>query len=73
MLGIEKDKREMLKIEIKDGNIEKALKKYKSKVIKTKQLKNLRGKRYYEKPTSAKRVKMQKAIRVKNWNLKDQA
>lgn len=60
----------MLKVEVQKGNIEQALKKYKSKVIKTKQLKNLRNKRYYEKPTSVKRLKMQKAIRVKDWNQK---
>ena len=63
----------MLKVEVQKGNIEQALKKYKSKVIKTKQLKNLRNKRYYDKPTSAKRLKMQKAIRVKDWTLKNQA
>lgn len=63
----------MLKIEIQKGNIEQALKKYKSKVIKTKQLKTLRDKRYHEKPTTAKRKKMQKAIRVKDWNLNNQA
>jgi len=58
----------MLKIEIKKGNIEQALKQYKSKVIKTRQLKSLRDNRYYSKPTSAQRLKMQKAIRVKDWN-----
>ena len=63
----------MLKVEVQKGNIEQALKKYKSKVIKTKQLKKLRDKRYHSKPTSEKRLKMQKAIRVKRWNLKNQA
>lgn len=58
----------MLKIEIKKGNIEQALKQYKSKVIKTRQLKSLRDNRYYSKPTSENRLKMQKAIRVKDWN-----
>lgn len=63
----------MLKVEVQKGNIEQALKKYKSKVIKTKQLKKLRENRYHSKPTSEKRLKMQKAIRVKDWNLKNQA
>ena len=63
----------MLKVEVDKGNIEQALKKYKSKVIKTKQLKSLRNKRYHDKPTSANRLKMQKAIRVKDWNLNNQA
>lgn len=63
----------MLKVEVQKGNIEQALKKYKSKVIKTKQLKKLRENRYHSKPTSEKRLKMQKAIRVKDWNSKNQA
>lgn len=63
----------MLKVEVQKGNIEQALKKYKSKVIKTKQLKKQRENRYHSKPTSEKRLKMQKAIRVKDWNSKNQA
>ena len=61
----------MLKVEVVKGNIEQALKKYKSKVIKTKQLKNLRNGRYYEKPTGERRLKMQKAKRVNDWNNKE--
>lgn len=60
----------MLKVEVQKGNIEQALKKYKSKVIKTKQLKNLRNNRYHSKPTSENRLKMQKAKRVNDWNNK---
>lgn len=59
----------MLRIKVKDGNIEKALKQYKSKVIKTRQLKSIRNNRYYDKPTSENRLKMQKAIRIKDWNI----
>jgi len=59
----------MLRIKVKDGNIEKALKQYKSKVIKTRQLKSIRNNRYHDKPTSENRLKMQKAIRIKNWNI----
>lgn len=62
----------MLKVNV-NGNIEKALKQYKSKVIKTKQLKNLKNKRYYDKPTSANRFKIAKAIRLKDWNLNNKA
>jgi len=61
----------MLRIEIKKGNIEQALKQYKSKVIKTRQLKSLRNNRYHSKPTSTNRLKMAKAIRVKDWNQKN--
>lgn len=61
----------MLKVEVVKGNIEQALKRYKSKVIKTKQLKNLRENRYHEKPTGERRLKMQKAKRVNDWNKKE--
>lgn len=60
----------MLKIEIKNGNIEQALKKYKSKVIKTGQLKSLREKQDYIKPTTAKRIKKLKMKKTQQW-LKD--
>lgn len=61
----------MLKVEVIKGNIEQALKKYKSKVIRTKQLKKVRDKRYYTKPTSQKRLDSQKAKRVNEWDLKN--
>jgi len=45
----------------KKGGIEKALKRYKSKVIKTKQLKELRDQQQFEKNSQKKRKKMAKA------------
>lgn len=45
----------------KKGGIEKALKQYKSKVIKTKQLKKLRENQQFEKTSQKKRKKMAKA------------
>ena len=52
----------MLVVEVnKKGGIERALKEYKRKVIKTKQLNNIRDNRYYEKPSSKKRKQNQKA------------
>jgi small subunit ribosomal protein S21 len=51
----------MLIINIESGNIEKALKKYKSKVIKTKQLNELRNRQEFEKPSSKKRTGLSKA------------
>jgi ribosomal protein S21 len=50
----------VVKVE-KKGGIERALKKYKYKVIKTKQLDNLREGRYHEKKTTKKRKQLQKA------------
>lgn len=60
----------MLIIEVKKGNIEKALKLYKSKVIRTKQLKKLRDNQQHIKPSETKRKQMAKAKYIQT--LKDQ-
>lgn len=57
----------MLKIEVKNGNIDQALKKYKSKVIRTKQLKSLREKQDYTKPSTERRAQKLKIKRMKQW------
>lgn len=62
----------MLKIEVKDGNIEQALKKYKSKVIKTQQLKELRENQTYTKPTTKRRIEKLKAKKTKAWKAQNQ-
>jgi len=41
----------MLKIEVKKGNIERALKEYKSKIIKTRQMRDINDRKEYEKPS----------------------
>jgi len=51
----------MLRIIVSDGNIEKALKQYKRKSINTKQVKELREKRYHEKEPQANRKKLANA------------
>ena len=51
----------MLKIEVKDGNIEKALKIFKFKTNKTKQNEILREKQQYTKPSITKRETLNKA------------
>lgn len=51
----------MLIINVEKGNIERALKKLKQKVIATKQLSELRDNRAYEKPSISKRKKIIKA------------
>lgn len=51
----------MLIINVEKGNIERALKKLKQKVIATKQLSELRDNRAYEKPSILKRKKIIKA------------
>ena len=52
----------MLITKVEKGNIEKALRQYKRKTIKTKQMKKLRDNQDYTKPSSLKRLKIQKAV-----------
>jgi small subunit ribosomal protein S21 len=54
----------MLIIEVKNGNIEQALKQYKRKVIKTKQIKNLRDRQQFTKKSVEKRDEFRKASYV---------
>jgi small subunit ribosomal protein S21 len=61
----------MLIIDVKNGNIEQALKKYKSKVVKTKQIQKLRGKQAFVKPSVERRDEVRKATYVQS--LKTQA
>jgi len=52
----------MIIIEVgKNENIERALKRYKFKVFKTKQLENIREKEYYVKKSEKRRKEIQKA------------
>jgi small subunit ribosomal protein S21 len=53
----------------KKVNIEKALRKLKTKVIKTKQLKRLRDGKHFTKPSEKKRLQNQKAQYLqKKWD-----
>ena len=45
----------MLIIKIKKGNIERALKEYKGKVIRTRQMRKLNERKEFEKPSSRRR------------------
>lgn len=57
----------MLKIEVQNGNIEQALKRYKRKVIKSQQLKELRENQDYIKPTTARRKQKLKMMKTQDW------
>jgi small subunit ribosomal protein S21 len=59
----------MLIVDVKDGNIERALKVYKNKVKSVKQIEQLRDRKEFEKPSVTKRIAKQKAI--KNNKLKN--
>ncbi len=62
----------IVKIE-KKVNIEKALRKLKTKVIKTKQLKRLRDGKHFTKPSEKKRLQNQKAQYLqKKWDSENQ-
>lgn len=51
----------IVKVSKKKDGLEKALKQYKSKVIKTKMIKELRERQEFEKPSSKKRKQLLKA------------
>jgi small subunit ribosomal protein S21 len=53
----------MLIVDVKDGNIERALKVYKNKVKSVKQIEQLRNRKEFEKPSITKRIAKQKAVR----------
>ena len=56
----------MLKIEVKKGNIERALKEYKSKIIKTRQMRDINDRKEYEKPSvKNRRIKKKGEYRQK--------
>jgi len=56
----------MLKVKVKDGKggIEKALKEYKSKVIKTRQMRELNDRKVFKKKSIKNREQKNKAIYV---------
>lgn len=54
----------MLKVEVKKGNIEKALKELKGKVIKTKQNSILFDRKEFIKPSITKREENKKAVYI---------
>jgi len=56
----------MLRIEVNKGGIERALKNYKSKVIRTKQLREIRDRKQFTKPSEVKRKQNAKAKYVQS-------
>ena len=58
----------IVKVEKGKGGIEKALKKYKSKVIRTKQIKKLRDGQQFNKKSQVKRKQKAKAIYIQKKN-----
>lgn len=60
----------MLIINVENDNIDKALKQYKRKVIKTKQLKKLRDLQDFTKPSVKTRLQLLKAKYIETLNQK---
>jgi small subunit ribosomal protein S21 len=54
----------MLIVKVDKGGVEKAIKKLRSKVRNTKQIKQLRERQEFTKPSVKKRLKKQKAIYI---------
>lgn len=52
----------MIIVEVKKGNIERALKEYKGKVIKTRQMSELNDRKEFEKESVRKRREKQKGV-----------
>ncbi len=63
----------MIIVPVKEGeNIERALKKFKRKFERTGTLRELRGRKTFEKPSVRKRAQKQKAIYVQKMQLLDE-
>lgn len=50
-------------VTVKDGNVEKALRKFKKKIQESGKLEELRERESYEKPTTTRRLAKNKAVR----------
>ena len=56
----------MLKVKVKKGNVERASKEYKSKIIRTRQMREINDRKEYEKPSvKNRRVKKKGEYRQK--------
>lgn len=59
----------MLIIKVEKGNIEKSLKQMRRKFVKTQAMKDLRNKRYYNKPSQKRREQLEKAVKLSKWKI----
>jgi len=58
--------KEKIKVEVRNGDIVRALKIFKRRIIESGHLQELRDRQAYVKPTTARRKKKQQAIRANN-------
>jgi ribosomal protein S21 len=59
----------LLSVEVRNGDINRALKLYKKKVEKSGHINELRERKYYTKPTTKKRLVKNTAIRKNKWDI----
>lgn len=59
----------LLSVEVRNGDINKALKIYKRRVEKSGHLIELRERKYYTKPTTKRRLEKNTAIRKNKWEI----
>jgi small subunit ribosomal protein S21 len=69
----QKDRLKGLAVSVHDGNVEKALRKFKKRVLESGKLQELREREFYEKPTTERKRKKNQAIRRWNKKLADQS
>lgn len=62
----------MLKVKVQKGNIERALKKYKSKVIKTRQMREINKRKEFKKDSEKRREEIGKAKYRENKKREDE-
>lgn len=54
----------MIRVKIKKGNIERALKEYKGKIIRTRQMREINDRKEFEKPSVKNRKIKQKGVYI---------
>ena len=59
----------LLSVEVRNGDINRALKLYKKKVEKSGHINELRERKYYTKPTTKRRLEKNTAIRKNKWDI----
>jgi ribosomal protein S21 len=62
----------LLSVEVRNGDINKALKLYKKRVEKSGHINELRERKYYTKPTTKKRLVKNTAIRINKLKLEEE-
>ena len=68
-----KDQLRGMAVVVHDGNVEKALRKFKKRILESGKLQELREREFFEKPTTERKRKRNQAVRRWNKKLADQS